>query len=201
MVDKSVYCVMQCYVPVACIWVSHHTSCFLHWLHFSVSFLKVLGMIKSVSNFIHKTNWILNMGRIKSECLVCYMVYRTISPNYDAVYRSIVFVFVFWKPLIKLCILVSHRDFRKPWQNIIIISKIKQCFLFISRGNPYTHYQRALISNAATSALRLHQRLPNFQFSRVFMTQLFAEDSCHYLMYSIIFLNSYPITSILSVCF
>lgn len=61
-------------------------------------------------------------------------------------------------------------------------------------GNPYTFYQRALISSAATSALRLHQRLPNFQFSRVFMSQLFAEDSCHYLFFSIIFLNSYPIT-------
>ncbi|XP_053400015.1 transmembrane protein 33-like [Mercenaria mercenaria] len=64
-------------------------------------------------------------------------------------------------------------------------------------GNPFTHYQRALISNAATSALRLHQRLPNFQFSRAFMSLLFAEDSCHYMFYSIIFLNSYPITSIL----
>lgn len=61
-------------------------------------------------------------------------------------------------------------------------------------GNPYTFYQRALISSAATSALRLHQRLPNFQFSRAFMTTLFAEDSCHYLFFSIIFLNSYPIT-------
>lgn len=61
-------------------------------------------------------------------------------------------------------------------------------------GNPYTFYQRALISSAATSALRLHQRLPNFQFSRAFMSTLFAEDSCHYLLFSIIFLNSYPIT-------
>ncbi|KAL4230159.1 Transmembrane protein 33 [Mactra antiquata] len=70
-------------------------------------------------------------------------------------------------------------------------------FIPIFGGNAYSHYQRALISNAATSALRLHQRLPNFQFSRVFMSVLFAEDSCHYLMYSIIFLNSYPITMVL----
>lgn len=61
-------------------------------------------------------------------------------------------------------------------------------------GNPYTLYQRALISSAATSALRLHQRLPNFQFSRAFMSTLFAEDSCHYLFFSIIFLNCNPIT-------
>lgn len=64
-------------------------------------------------------------------------------------------------------------------------------------GNPYIHYHRALISNAATSALRLHQRLPNFQFSRAFLSTMFAEDSCHYLLYSIIFLNSYPITMVL----
>lgn len=77
-----------------------------------------------------------------------------------------------------------------------VISSI-MFLLPIFGGNPYTHYQRALISNAATSALRLHQRLPNFQFSRAFMSILFAEDSCHYLLYSIIFLNSYPITMVL----
>lgn len=65
------------------------------------------------------------------------------------------------------------------------------------RGNPYGFYQRALISNAATSALRLHQRLPHFQFSREFFAMLFLEDSCHYLMFSLIFMNGYPITSIL----
>lgn len=70
-------------------------------------------------------------------------------------------------------------------------------FLFIFPilgGNPYGFYQRALISNAATSALRLHQRLPNFQFSREFFALLFLEDSCHYLMFSLIFMNGYPIT-------
>ncbi|XP_048773141.1 transmembrane protein 33-like isoform X2 [Ostrea edulis] len=70
-------------------------------------------------------------------------------------------------------------------------------FLFIFPilgGNPYGFYQRALISNAATSALRLHQRLPHFQFSREFFAMLFLEDSCHYLMFSLIFMNGYPIT-------
>uniref|UniRef100_T1IU55 Transmembrane protein 33 n=1 Tax=Strigamia maritima TaxID=126957 RepID=T1IU55_STRMM len=63
--------------------------------------------------------------------------------------------------------------------------------------NPYTCYQRALMSNAATSALRLHQRLPDVRLTREFLAQLLVEDSCHYLFYSIIFLNSYPMTLVL----
>lgn len=70
-------------------------------------------------------------------------------------------------------------------------------FLPLFGGNSATYYQRALMSSAATSALRLHQRLPNFQFSRVFMSQMFAEDSCHYLLYCIIFLNSHSVTMVL----
>lgn len=58
-------------------------------------------------------------------------------------------------------------------------------------------YQRALLANALTSALRLHQRLPHFQLSRAFLAQALQEDSCHYLLYSLILVNSYPITSIL----
>uniref|UniRef100_A0A3P9IJ76 Transmembrane protein 33 n=1 Tax=Oryzias latipes TaxID=8090 RepID=A0A3P9IJ76_ORYLA len=61
-------------------------------------------------------------------------------------------------------------------------------------------YQRALLANALTSALRLHQRLPRFQLSRAFLAQALQEDSCHYLLYSLILVNSYPITSILSSC-
>ncbi|XP_041358060.1 transmembrane protein 33-like [Gigantopelta aegis] len=61
-------------------------------------------------------------------------------------------------------------------------------------GNPLSFYYRALISSAATSALRLHQRLPNFQLSREFLARLFLEDSCHYLLFSIIFINSHPNT-------
>ena len=70
-------------------------------------------------------------------------------------------------------------------------------FLFffpIAGGGPYGFYQRALISNAATSALRLHQCLPHFQLNRQFLALLLAEDSCHYLMFSIMFMNSYPLT-------
>lgn len=64
-------------------------------------------------------------------------------------------------------------------------------------ANPYTCYQRALISNAATSALRLHQRMPTIQLTRMFLSQLLIEDSCHYLFYSLIFLFAQPMTRIL----
>ncbi|KAG8134844.1 hypothetical protein E2320_007915 [Naja naja] len=37
-------------------------------------------------------------------------------------------------------------------------------------------YQRALLANALTSALRLHQRLPHFQLSRAFLSQALLED-------------------------
>lgn len=61
-------------------------------------------------------------------------------------------------------------------------------------GNPYSLYQRAMIASAATSALRLHQRIPAVQFNMDFLRQLFLEDSCHYLFFAILFINSYPIT-------
>ncbi|XP_055893383.1 transmembrane protein 33-like [Biomphalaria glabrata] len=63
--------------------------------------------------------------------------------------------------------------------------------------NPYSFYQRALLSAAATSALRLHQRLPNVRFNMDFLRSLLVEDASHYLLYCIIFLNSYPMTMIL----
>ncbi|XP_032886287.1 transmembrane protein 33-like isoform X1 [Amblyraja radiata] len=55
-------------------------------------------------------------------------------------------------------------------------------------------YQRALLANALISVCRLHQRLPRFQFSRAYITQALLEDSCHYFLYSLIFITSYPIT-------
>ncbi|XP_059151075.1 transmembrane protein 33-like [Physella acuta] len=61
-------------------------------------------------------------------------------------------------------------------------------------GNPHSFYQRALIAAAATSALRLHQRVPVVQLNMAFLRDLFAEDASHYLMYCIIFLNTYPLT-------
>lgn len=78
-----------------------------------------------------------------------------------------------------------------------IISSILYLLPFFSPMFTYNCYKRGLISSAATSALRLHQRLPRFQFSREFFGLLFAEDSCHYLLYSIMFVNSHPVTIIL----
>ncbi|XP_012257387.2 Krueppel homolog 2 [Athalia rosae] len=65
-------------------------------------------------------------------------------------------------------------------------------------GNPYNAYYKVLMCNAATSALRLHQRLPRVQFSREFWTLLIVEDSCHYLFYSLIFLYVAPASLVLA---
>ncbi|KAK7576277.1 hypothetical protein V9T40_012563 [Parthenolecanium corni] len=64
-------------------------------------------------------------------------------------------------------------------------------------GNPYNAYYRILLANAAVSALRLHQRLPNPSISKEFVIKLFAEDSCHYLLYSLIFLYVTPVSLVL----
>ncbi|XP_020604630.1 transmembrane protein 33-like [Orbicella faveolata] len=78
-----------------------------------------------------------------------------------------------------------------------IICSILYLLPFFSPLFSYNCYKRVLISSAATSALRLHQRLPRFQFSREYFGLLLAEDSCHYLLYSIMFVNSQPVTIIL----
>lgn len=74
-------------------------------------------------------------------------------------------------------------------------------FLPIFGGHPYSSYQRVLLSNAATSALRLHQRMPNFQFSRAYIASLFLEDSAHYLFFSLVFLTSSPVSMALMPIF
>lgn len=48
--------------------------------------------------------------------------------------------------------------------------------------------QRVLIAGALTSALRLHQRMPQFTLNREFLATLMAEDSAHYLLYSVLML-------------
>lgn len=58
-------------------------------------------------------------------------------------------------------------------------------------------FYKVLIANAATSALRLHQRLPNIQFTREFLSLLLLEDSCHYLFFSLIFLYVQPFVLVL----
>lgn len=64
-------------------------------------------------------------------------------------------------------------------------------------GNQQSAFNKVLLSNAAVSALRLHQRLPSFTFSREFLARLLVEDSCHYLMYSLIFITVQPTLLIL----
>lgn len=76
-----------------------------------------------------------------------------------------------------------------------IDGKMKLHILYFS--NPYNIYYKILMNNAATSALRLHQRVPHVQLNRQFLERLFVEDSCHYLLYSLIFLYTAPVTCIL----
>ncbi|CAH8528157.1 unnamed protein product [Heterobilharzia americana] len=70
---------------------------------------------------------------------------------------------------------------------------------FFSRLHPSdleVWYRRALLASAATSALRLHQRMKslNTRFSREVLEVLIAEDSSHYLLYSIMFAILPPVT-------
>lgn len=57
-------------------------------------------------------------------------------------------------------------------------------------------YQKALMSSAATSALKLHKRMAGvpFQLNRGYLNQLMIEDSFHYLIYGMVFMNNAPIT-------
>lgn len=79
-----------------------------------------------------------------------------------------------------------------------VINVIWYLIPIISPFPSYTCYRRALICNAAVSALRLHQRLPNVRFTREYLGELLSEDSCHYLIYSLMFLYSaYPLSAAL----
>ncbi len=64
-------------------------------------------------------------------------------------------------------------------------------------GNPFEAYYKALAASGATSALRLHQRLPRVSFTREFLAVLLAEDSAHYLFYCMIFMYNNTITVVL----
>ncbi len=121
-----------------------------------------------------------------------------------AVYCSIMFilpllgwVMFFYKALSqKNC----NQNFKKIWKlsGKLMIGRWIIAFSLSRPQAANNFYQRALLANALTSALRLHQRLPRFQLSRAFLAQALQEDSCHYLLYSLILVNSHPITSILS---
>ncbi|XP_076760481.1 transmembrane protein 33-containing Krueppel homolog 2 [Xylocopa sonorina] len=68
-------------------------------------------------------------------------------------------------------------------------------------GNSYNIYYKALMSNAVTSALRLHQRIPCVQFNRELLEHLLLEDSFHYIFYSLIFSYAAPVTLVLTPVF
>lgn len=73
-------------------------------------------------------------------------------------------------------------------------------FFFIiplTNYDPNALYQKALVASAATSALKLHQRMTNTPFAanREYFAKLMIEDSFHYLMFALIFLNIFPVTS------
>lgn len=75
-----------------------------------------------------------------------------------------------------------------------VVSSILFFIPLLGTGQASAWFQRALLFSALTSALRLHQRLPHPSLSRVFLSQALLEDSCHYLLYSLIFVNAQPIT-------
>ncbi|KPJ01371.1 PREDICTED: Krueppel homolog 2 [Papilio xuthus] len=70
-------------------------------------------------------------------------------------------------------------------------------------NNPVSAFYKALLANAATSALRLHQRIPprEIALSREFLARFLLEDSAHYLFYSLIFMNVVPNILILTPIF
>lgn len=108
---------------------------------------------------------------------------------------------------------VSHHDsyihdlFRTPYIWVSIKSTHLCIYIYVtSAGNFFSvrvsqqsSGQKVLIAGALTSALRLHQRMPQFRLNREFLTALLAEDSAHYLLYSVLMLyTAQPVSCILS---
>lgn len=87
---------------------------------------------------------------------------------------------------------------KRPYQ-------ITNCILFFftfafcafTNSNAQNAFYKVLLANAATSALRLQQRMPALQFSREYLAALLVEDSCHYLFFSVIYLYVSPFIMIL----
>jgi len=56
--------------------------------------------------------------------------------------------------------------------------------------NPYSQlFTKVLMASAATNALRLHQRIPQLSISAQTLQNVLAEDSGHYLAYSLMFMS------------
>ncbi|VDN11617.1 unnamed protein product [Dibothriocephalus latus] len=99
---------------------------------------------------------------------------------------------------------------RSDWMNTFMyftrLCTVVSCICFIlapliaslGAAGPAVWYQRALIANAATSALRLRQRIMQsggqIRFSMESVRTLLAEDSLHYLIFSMLFVMLPPVT-------
>uniref|UniRef100_A0A1A9X288 Uncharacterized protein n=1 Tax=Glossina brevipalpis TaxID=37001 RepID=A0A1A9X288_9MUSC len=86
----------------------------------------------------------------------------------------------------------AHKVDSAMWALRILAILFALFYMFPIFGNQQSAFNKVLLANAAVSALRLHQRLPSFTLSREFLARLFVEDSCHYLMFSLIFFNVQP---------
>lgn len=70
-------------------------------------------------------------------------------------------------------------------------------------GPSSNRFKQALLMNAATSSLRLHQRMPPpplNQLSRAYFMNLIREDSFHYLIFPLMFFTGHPIALALLPC-
>lgn len=70
-------------------------------------------------------------------------------------------------------------------------------------GPSHYRFKQALLLSAATSSLRLHQRMPPpplNQLSRSYFMNLIGEDSFHYLIFPFMFFTGQPITLALLPC-
>jgi len=90
--------------------------------------------------------------------------------------------------------LLQHKVNAAMWFTRIITIFYGLQFFFPILNPASVSYSKLLLSNAATSALRLNQRLTSITFSRAFVMQVMSEDSFHYLLYSLTFLPCDTIT-------
>lgn len=62
---------------------------------------------------------------------------------------------------------------------------------FMATINPYSqHFSKVLMASAAVNALRLHQRIPHISLSAQTFQNILAEDSGHYLAFSLMFMSA-----------
>lgn len=93
--------------------------------------------------------------------------------------------------------LLSNKIDTALWFSRLLTMIFTIAYIIPIFGNSQSAFYKVLIANAATSALRLHQRLPKIEFTKVFLAHLLAEDSCHYLFFSLIFLYVSPVILII----